>query len=135
LEIQTSLGSLLRNQRDFLIELHYETESELCSPNKSFISWLMCAHSSGRLFLLLFSADGPKDRNVANIRFGRFSSAIRPPRGKSANFDRWSGGPAVLHNSIAACLARSRSGSLRAANGVVAVAIKPVEKILFDDRK
>ena len=41
----------------------------------------------------------------------------------------------MLHNSIAACLARSRSGSLRAANGVVAVAIKPVEEILFDDRK
>ena len=28
-------------------------------------------------------------------------------------FDRWSGGPAVPHNSIAACLARSRSGCLR----------------------
>ena len=34
-------------------------------------------------------------------------------------FDRWSGGPAVPHNSIAACLARSRSG-LRATCGVVA---------------
>jgi len=34
-------------------------------------------------------------------------------------FDRWSGGPAVPHNSIAACLARSRSG-LRVACGVVA---------------
>jgi len=32
-------------------------------------------------------------------------------------FDRWSGGPAVPHNSIAACLARSRSG-LRATCGV-----------------
>jgi hypothetical protein len=36
-------------------------------------------------------------------------------------FDRCSGGPAVPHNSIAACLARSRSGCMRAANGVVAV--------------
>ena len=34
-------------------------------------------------------------------------------------FDRWSGGPAVPHNSIAARLTRSRSGC--AANGVVAV--------------
>ena len=65
---RTLSGSLLHNQRDFLIGLHYETESKLCPPNKSFISWLIRAHSSGRLFLLLFSADGPKDRNVANIR-------------------------------------------------------------------
>jgi len=36
-------------------------------------------------------------------------------------FDRWSGGPAVPHNSIAACFARSRSGCLGAANGVVTV--------------
>ena len=36
-------------------------------------------------------------------------------------FDRWSGGPAVPHNSIAACLARSRSGCLGLANGVVAM--------------
>src|SRR5262245_1719154 len=35
-------------------------------------------------------------------------------------FDRWSGGPAAPHNSIAACLARSRSGCLGAALGVVA---------------
>src|SRR6516164_7087291 len=52
-------------------------------------------------------------------------------------FDRWSGGPAVPHNSIAACLARSRSG-LRVGCGVVAwvaTAIKPFQKILFDDRK
>ena len=34
-------------------------------------------------------------------------------------FDRWSGGPAVPHNSIAACLASSRSG-LRVGCGVVA---------------
>ena len=41
------------------------------------------------------------------------------------------------HNSIAACLARSRSG-LRVGCGVVAwvaTAIKPFQKILFDDRK
>ncbi len=36
-------------------------------------------------------------------------------------FDRCSGGPAVSHSAITACLARSRSGCLRAANGVVAV--------------
>jgi len=36
-------------------------------------------------------------------------------------FDRWSGGPGVPHNSIAACLTSSRSGCLRAACGVVAV--------------
>ena len=36
-------------------------------------------------------------------------------------FDRWSGGPGVPHNSIAACLTSSRSGCLRAAGGVVAV--------------
>ena len=65
---RTLSGSLLRNQRDFLIGLHYETESKLCPTNKSFIPWLMRAHSSGRLILLLFSADGAKDRNVANIR-------------------------------------------------------------------
>ena len=35
-------------------------------------------------------------------------------------FDKWSGGPAVPHNSIAACLTRSRSGCLGAACGVVA---------------
>ena len=51
----TSLGSLLRNQRDFLIGLHYETESKLCPPNKSFIFWLIRAYSSGRLSLLLFA--------------------------------------------------------------------------------
>ena len=65
---RTLSGSLLHNQRDFLIGLHYETESKLCPPNKSFISWLIRAHSSGRLFLLLFSADGAKDRSVANVR-------------------------------------------------------------------
>jgi hypothetical protein len=37
-----------------------------------------------------------------------------------SEFDRCSGGPAVPHNSIAACLALSRSGCLRAANGVAA---------------
>ena len=36
-------------------------------------------------------------------------------------FDRWSGGPGVPHNSIAACLTSSRSGCLRAACGVIAV--------------
>jgi hypothetical protein len=61
----TSSGALLRNQRDFLIGLHCETETELCPPNKSFIFWLMRAHSPGRLFLLLFSADNAKDRSVA----------------------------------------------------------------------
>ena len=38
---------------------------------------------------------------------------------QSDEFDRWSGGPAVPHNSIAACLAHSRSGCLRGANSVV----------------
>src|SRR5262249_16859294 len=57
---RTLSRSLLRNQRDFLIGLHYETESKLCPPNKSFLSWLIRAHSSGRMFLLLFSADGAK---------------------------------------------------------------------------
>ena len=66
---RTLSGSLLHNQRDFLIGLHYETESKLCPPNKSFISWLIRAYSSGRLSLLLFSADGAKDRSsVANAR-------------------------------------------------------------------
>src|SRR5262249_15553069 len=37
---------------------------------------------------------------------------------QSDEFDTWSGGPAVPHNSIAACLTRSRSGC--AAGGVVA---------------
>ena len=42
-------------------------------------------------------------------------------------FDRCSGGPAGPHNSIAACLAHSRSGRLRAASGVGAWAgISPV---------
>jgi hypothetical protein len=78
---RTLSGSLLRNQRDFLIGLHYETESKLCPPNKSFISWLIRAHSSGRLSLLLFSADSAKDRTVTNVRLvvflqplGRFTT-------------------------------------------------------------
>ena len=44
---RTLSGSLLRNQRDFLIGLHYETESKLCPTNKSFISWLIRARLLG----------------------------------------------------------------------------------------
>src|SRR6516164_4063748 len=49
-------------------------------------------------------------------------------------FDTWSGGPAVPHNSIAACLTRSRSG-LRVACGVVAQATTRVDVVISDNSK
>jgi hypothetical protein len=80
---------------------------------------------------LLFSADGAKDRGALISAAWSFFFNHWATSRQIDEFDRWSGGPTVPHNSIATCLARSRSGCLRAASGVVPV----VEKILFDDRK
>src|SRR5438105_79051 len=58
----------------------------------------------------LGTPDSANDRSVANIRcLAVFFSHWATSR-QIDEFDRWSGGPAVPHNSIAACLAYSRSG-------------------------
>jgi len=90
---RTLSGSLLHNQRDFLIGLHYETESKLCPPNKSFISWLIRAHSSGQLSLLLYSADGAKHRIRQMVRRPRCT-----PHSIAACLTRRFAGPAHLRN-------------------------------------
>jgi hypothetical protein len=89
-----------------------------------------------RLFLLLFSADSAKDRSVANVRrlavflqpFGhlaanqRIRQMVRRPR-CAPQFNRSLSCPLVIW-----LLARCGRGGGH-------LTIKPVEKILFDDRK
>src|SRR6516164_1196282 len=95
--------------------------------------------SSVQIVLLSFSADSAKDRSVANVRFlvvflqplGHFTTdrQIR-------QMVRRSGCAPQFNRSLPYQLTiRLLARSLRSDRGGGRMAIQPVEKILFDDRK